>query len=146
MFRVATAPLYRYRPPTAADALIVTHERLTSNQVRTRLHALHKRALASRFTTHWVRVELSTILIMYAFKISIQFWSRRDNGVVPLADACSVSATPVLGTDTTSCCRAQRTNGRHWVRVELSTILIKYAFKISIQFWSRRDNSVVPLA
>jgi hypothetical protein len=25
-------------------------------------------------------------------------------------------------------------------------ILIKYAFKISIQFWSRRDNSVVPLA
>ncbi len=30
--------------------------------------------------------------------------------------------------------------GRHWVRVELSTILIKYAFKISIQFWSRRDN------
>ncbi len=43
-------------------------------------------------------------------------------------------------------------NGRHWVRVELSTILIKYAFKISIQFWSRRDNrsrrdnSVVPLA
>ena len=31
-------------------------------------------------------------------------------------------------------------NGRHWVRVELSTILIKYAFKISIQFWSRRDN------
>ncbi len=36
-------------------------------------------------------------------------------------------------------------NGRHWVRVELSTILIKYAFKISIQFWSRRDNSVVPL-
>ncbi len=30
---------------------------------------------------------------------------------------------------------------RHWVRVELSTILIKYAFKISIQFWSRRDNS-----
>jgi hypothetical protein len=37
-------------------------------------------------------------------------------------------------------------NGRHWVRVELSTILIKYAFKISIQLWSRRDNSVVPLA
>jgi hypothetical protein len=37
-------------------------------------------------------------------------------------------------------------NGRHWVRVELSAILIKYAFKISIQFWSRRDNSVVPLA
>jgi hypothetical protein len=37
-------------------------------------------------------------------------------------------------------------NGRHWVRVELSTILIKYAFKISIQFWSRRDNRVVPLA
>jgi hypothetical protein len=34
-------------------------------------------------------------------------------------------------------------NGRHWVRVELSTILIKYSFKISIQFWSRRDNSVV---
>jgi hypothetical protein len=32
------------------------------------------------------------------------------------------------------------------VRVELRTILIKYAFKISIQFWSRRDNSVVPLA
>ena len=32
---------------------------------------------------------------------------------------------------------------RHRVRVELSTILIKYAFKISIQFWSRRDNSVV---
>ncbi len=35
-------------------------------------------------------------------------------------------------------------NGRHWVRVELSTILIKYAFKIAIQFWARRDNSVVP--
>jgi hypothetical protein len=31
-------------------------------------------------------------------------------------------------------------NGRHWVRVELSTILIKYAFKISIHFWSRRDS------
>ncbi len=31
-------------------------------------------------------------------------------------------------------------NGRHWVRVELSTILIKYAFKIAIQFWARRDN------
>jgi hypothetical protein len=35
-------------------------------------------------------------------------------------------------------------NGRRERR--LSTILIKYAFKISIQFWSRRDNSVVPLA
>ncbi len=33
-----------------------------------------------------------------------------------------------------------------WVRVELSTILIKYAFKIAIQFWARRDNRVVPLA
>ncbi len=32
------------------------------------------------------------------------------------------------------------------LRAELSTIRIKYAFKISIQFWSRRDNSVVPLA
>ena len=34
--------------------------------------------------------------------------------------------------------------GRHWVRVELSTILIKYAFKIAIQL-ARRDNSVVPM-
>ena len=32
------------------------------------------------------------------------------------------------------------------MRVELSTILIKYVFKIAIQFWARRDNSVVPLA
>ena len=42
--------------------------------------------------------------------------------------------------------RGWELGGRHWVRVELSTILIKYAFKIAIQFWSRRDNSVVPLA
>ena len=27
-------------------------------------------------------------------------------------------------------------NGRHWVRVELSTTLIKFAFKIAIQFWA----------
>ena len=36
------------------------------------------------------RAALSMILIKYAFKISIQFWSRRDNSVVPLAEACSV--------------------------------------------------------
>ncbi len=30
--------------------------------------------------------------------------------------------------------------------LSIRTILIKYAFKISIQFWSRRENSVVPLA
>ena len=35
-------------------------------------------------------------------------------------------------------------NGRHWMRVELITILMKFAFKISVQLWSRRDNSVVP--
>ena len=37
-------------------------------------------------------------------------------------------------------------NGRHWMRLELSTILMKFAFKISVQLWSRRDNSVVPAA
>ena len=37
-------------------------------------------------------------------------------------------------------------NGRHWMRVELSTILMKFAFKISVQLWSRRENSVVPTA
>ncbi len=34
---------------------------------------------------HWVHVKLSTFLIKHAFKIAIQFWARRDNGVVPLA-------------------------------------------------------------
>ena len=37
-------------------------------------------------------------------------------------------------------------NGRQWVRGQLSTILVKFAFKISVQLWSRRDNSVVPTA
>ena len=32
-------------------------------------------------------------------------------------------------------------NGRHWMRVELSTILMEFAFKISIQLWSRRNLS-----
>ncbi len=32
------------------------------------------------------------------------------------------------------------------IQLQIRTILIKYAFKTSIQFWSRRDNSVVPLA
>ena len=36
-------------------------------------------------------------------------------------------------------------NGRHWMRVELGTILMKFGFKISVQLWSRRDSSVVPL-
>ena len=37
-------------------------------------------------------------------------------------------------------------NGRRGrARVELSTILIKYAFKIAFQFWAKQDNSVVPL-
>ena len=37
-------------------------------------------------------------------------------------------------------------NGRHWMRVELGTILMKFTFKISVQqLWSRRDSSVVPL-
>ena len=36
--------------------------------------------------------------------------------------------------------------GRHWVRVELSTILMKYAFKIAIQFCAMWDSSVVPPA
>ena len=35
--------------------------------------------------------------------------------------------------------------GRQWMRVELGTILMKFAFKISVQLWSRRDSSVVPL-
>ena len=26
-------------------------------------------------------------------------------------------------------------NGRHWMRVELGTILMKFAFKISVQLW-----------
>ena len=36
-------------------------------------------------------------------------------------------------------------NGRHWMRVELGTILMKFAFKISVQLWSRTDSSVVLL-
>ena len=36
-------------------------------------------------------------------------------------------------------------NGRHWLRVELDTILMKFAFKISVQLWLRRDNSVVSM-
>ena len=36
-------------------------------------------------------------------------------------------------------------NGRHWMRVEHGTILMKFAFTISAQLWSRRDSSVVPL-
>ena len=32
--------------------------------------------------------------------------------------------------------------GRHWMRIELGTILMKFAFKISVQLWSRRDSSV----
>ena len=35
-------------------------------------------------------------------------------------------------------------NGRHWMRVELGTILMKFAFEISVQLWSRRDSSGVP--
>ena len=31
------------------------------------------------------------------------------------------------------------------MRVELGTILMNLAFKISVQLWSRRDSSVVPL-
>ena len=30
------------------------------------------------------------------------------------------------------------------MRVELGTILMKFAFKISVQSWSRRDSSGVP--
>ena len=37
-------------------------------------------------------------------------------------------------------------NGRHGMRFELSTILMKFALKISVQLWSRRDNSMVPTA
>ena len=39
---------------------------------------------------------------------------------------------------TTTCCRSrsQRANGRHWMRVELGTILMKFAFEISVQLWS----------
>ena len=41
-------------------------------------------------------------------------------------------------------------NERHWKRVELRTILMKFAFKdlavTSVQLLSRRDNSVVPTA
>ena len=29
-------------------------------------------------------------------------------------------------------------NGRHWVRVALSSVLLKYAYKITCQFSSRR--------
>ena len=36
-------------------------------------------------------------------------------------------------------------NGRHWLRVELGTILMKFAFEFSVQLWSRRDSSGVPL-
>ena len=36
-------------------------------------------------------------------------------------------------------------NGRHWMRVKLGTILMKFAFEISVQLWSRRDSSGVPL-
>ena len=34
-------------------------------------------------------------------------------------------------------------NGRHWP-VELGTILMKFAFEISVRLWSRRDSSGVP--
>ena len=27
-------------------------------------------------------------------------------------------------------------NGRHWMRVELGTILMKFAFEITVQLWS----------
>ena len=34
-------------------------------------------------------------------------------------------------------------NGRHWMHVELGTILMKFAFEISVQLWSRRNSSGV---
>ena len=33
----------------------------------------------------------------------------------------------------------------HTKRYELGTILMKFAFKIFVQLWSRRDSSGVPL-
>ena len=35
-------------------------------------------------------------------------------------------------------------NGRHWMRVELNTVLMRFAFEISVQLWSRRDSSGAP--
>ena len=35
-------------------------------------------------------------------------------------------------------------NGRQWVRVVLSSVLLKYAYKITCQFSSRRALSVIP--
>ena len=35
-------------------------------------------------------------------------------------------------------------NGRHWMRVELGTIMMEFAFEISVQLWSRRDSSGMP--
>ena len=35
-------------------------------------------------------------------------------------------------------------NGRHWVRVAVSFVLLKYAYKITCQFSSRRALSVIP--
>ena len=33
-------------------------------------------------------------------------------------------------------------NGRHWMRVELSKIRMKFALKPSFQLWPMRDNGV----
>ena len=37
------------------------------------------------------------------------------------------------------------TTREHWMGVELGTILMKFAFTVSVLLWSRIDSSVVPL-
>ena len=72
--------------------------------------------------------------------------ARRPPGAPPPAKRRRNGSSPLYTTHYELLPCPEDRNGRHWVRVELSTILIKYAFKIAIQFWSRRDNSVMPLA
>ena len=79
--------------------------------------------------------------------------SRRATRCLSHYAACGTSAGPtraVLGaTDSLYCSKdreakhAQTHYGRHWIRVELGTILMKFAFEISVQIQIQIQNILV---
>ena len=60
----------------------------------------------------------------------------RDHDPVPVIPVIFSAGGTLRACDNDLLPEPEDRNGRHWMRVELGTILMKFAFEISVQLWS----------
>ena len=95
--------------------------------------------LEDRNGRHRMRVEMGTILMKFAIDISVQLWpnvTTKAQWPAPGIPVIFSAGGALRACDDDLLPEPEDRNGRHWMRVEMGTILMKFALDISVQLWS----------